>query len=175
MKLSTLPALLLAAGLLNACGKNSQPQHVSKEPIKLYEKAAILQGSVSNNSGPIKAGKIEARLPGGELLAETTLENSARFQLEIPAGTKLPVILSFSPVEQSRDTEKMISVAVQPAISRYDINPLTTAIAKQAKALGGYTVRNMTQAAEEMVNVPDANKTSTGFRGDPTTQYGGWH
>lgn len=175
MSSSKLPALLLVAGLLNACGKDSPPQQTAKEPLKTYEKAMTLQGSVSNNSGLIKSGKVEARSTGGELLAETALENSARYQLEIPAGTVLPVVLSYAPIEQSSGAEKMISVAVQPATSKYDINPLTTAIAKQAKTLGGYTLRNMTRAAEDMVNVPDANKTSTGFRGDPTTQYGGWH
>ena len=175
MNLFKLSALLLAAGLLSACGKDSQPKQVAKETINKYEKAVTLQGAVSSNSGLIKAGKVEARLTSGELLAETKLENSARYQLEIPAGTVLPVVLSFLPAEPNSGVEKMISVAVQPAISKYDINPSTTAIAKQAKALGGYTLRNMKQAAEDMVHVPDANKTSTGFRGDPTTQYGGWH
>lgn len=41
--------------------------------------------------------------------------------------------------------------------------------------MGGYTRANLVRAAEETVHVPDANKTSTGWRGDPTTQYGGWH
>jgi hypothetical protein len=173
MKLSKCLAMLIAAGLLNACGEDTQPRQAAREPIRMYERAVTLQGSVSSDGGPIKAGKIEARRESGELLAETTLENSARYQLEIPAGTVLPVILTFLPAEHG--SEKMISVAVQPAISKYDINPLTTAIAKQAKALGGYTLRNMTRAAEDRVNVPDANKTSSGFRGDPTTQYGGWH
>lgn len=173
MKLSKLSALLLAACLLPSCGQDSKPQQTAKEASRKYERAVTLQGSVSDNKGPIKTGKIEARLPGGQLLAETTLENSARYQLEIPAGTDLPLVLNFLPAEPG--AEKMVSVAVQPAISRYDINPSTTAIAKQAKALGGYTLRNMTRAAEDMVHVPDANKTSTGFRGDPTTQYGGWH
>ncbi len=175
MKLSRLSALLLAVGLLSACGKDSQPQQSAQEPIRKYERAVTLQGSVSNNDGPIKTGKIEARLPNGELLAETTLENSARYQIEIPAGTHLPLVLNFLPADPGKGAEKMVSVAVQAGISKYDINPLTTAIAKQAKALGGYTVRNMTRAAEDTVHVPDANKTSTGFRGDPTTQYGGWH
>jgi hypothetical protein len=52
---------------------------------------------------------------------------------------------------------------------------LTTSIAKKAQALGGYTHANMVQAAEDTAKVPDANKTTAGFRGDPTTQYGGWH
>ncbi len=175
MKLSKRLAMLLAAGLLSACGKDTQPQQTAKEPVRKYDHAVTLQGSISSNSGLIKAGKIEARSTNGELLAETALENSARYQLEIPAGTVLPIILNFLPAENGSGTEKMISVAVQPATSKYDINPLTTAIANQAKALGGYTLRNMTRAAEDRVHVPDANKTSTGFRGDPTTQYGGWH
>ena len=174
MKLSRLPVLLLAAGLLSACGNQAPPPQTVKEPVRQYEKAVVLQGSVSNDRGPVKSGIIEARTEAGVLLAETALENSARYQLEIPAGSVLPVILSFSPSGQGGG-EKMLSVAVQPSIHKYDINPLTTAIAKQAKALGGYTLRNMTRAAEDRVHVPDANKTSTGFRGDPTTQYGGWH
>jgi hypothetical protein len=52
---------------------------------------------------------------------------------------------------------------------------LTTAIAKAAKTMGGYTRTNMVRAAEETVSVPEGNKTSTGWKGDPTTQYGGWH
>lgn len=174
MKSSRIAWLVMAV-LLSGCGKEAKPQKVLKESIQKYEKVVTLQGSVSNNSGLVKSGKIEARLPSGELLAETVLENSARYQLPIPAGTVLPLILSFSPTEASQNADKLISVVVQADINRYDISPLTTAIAQQAKALGGYTLRNMTQAAEDGVHVPDANKTSTGFRGDPTKQYGGWH
>ena len=46
---------------------------------------------------------------------------------------------------------------------------------KAAKAMGGYNRANMIHAAENTVHTPDANKTTTGWRGDPTTQYGGWH
>jgi hypothetical protein len=174
MNLCKFTVLLLIVGLLSACNQEPQPQ-IAKEPLKKYATAVSLQGSVSDNNGLIKSGKVEAKTESGQLLAETTLENSARFLLTIPAGVDLPVILSFSPIEPKAGVEKMLSVAVQPIISKYDINPLTTAIAKQAKVLGGYTLRNMTRAAEEAVRVPDANKTSSGFRGDPTTQYGGWH
>jgi len=167
-------ASLLIVGSLCAC--NQEPKtKIAAEAPKKYETAVSLQGAVSDNNGLIKSGKIKAKTEKGELLAETTLEKSARFQLTIPAGTTLPVILSFSPIEVKAGEGEMLSVAVQPSISKYDINPLTTAIAKRAKDLGGYTLRNITRAAEEAVHVPDANKTSTGFRGDPTTQYGGWH
>lgn len=166
--------LVLATGLWG-CGQDAKPKPLQTQVVQRYEKAITLQGSVSNNQGLIKAGKVEARLLNGQLLAETQLENSARYQLEIPAGTVLPLVLSFIPVNNPAEAEKLISVVVQSGINRFDINPLTTAIAQQAKALGGYTIRNMSQAAEDGVQVPDANKTSTGFRGDPTKQYGGWH
>lgn len=162
---------LLLPALLSGCGKSQQPQ-LAGQPTGKHDSPATLQGMVSNNNGPLKQGRIEARSPSGALLAATELDSATRYHLDIPAGTQLPVILVYVPLQ---DGEQMQNVAVQPGISRYDINPLTTAIAKQAKALGGYTLRNMIQAAEDGVHVPDANKTSTGFRGDPTTQYGGWH
>jgi hypothetical protein len=52
---------------------------------------------------------------------------------------------------------------------------LTTFIAKKAKTLGCYNHANMVRAAEDTASVPDSNKTTEEFRGDPTTQYGGWH
>lgn len=165
---------LLSASLLAGCGSDKQAKVAPAETVQRYEKEVLLQGTVSAES-LIKTGKVEARLPNGQLLAEMWLDNSARYQLSIPAGTVLPVILSYMAAETAKEREKMISVVVQTGISRFDINPLTTAIARQAKTLGGYTLRNMTQAAADSVHVPDANKTSTGFRGDPTTQYGGWH
>ncbi len=175
MRLSNLSAFLLLAGYLSACGKEAPAPQIAKEASAKYDKAVTLQGTVSNNAGPIKAGKVEAMSLADELLAETTLENSARYQLQIPAGTTWPVVLNFLPGTGAAGAEKMLSIAIQPTTGKYDINPSTTAIAKQAKSLGGYTLRNLTRAAEDRVNVPDANKTSTGFRGDPTTQYGGWH
>jgi hypothetical protein len=68
-----------------------------------------------------------------------------------------------------------ISVVVDADVTNYDINSFTTNIAAKAKSLGGYTRKNMILAASDSVHTPDANKTSAGFRGDPTSQYGGWH
>lgn len=175
MQPKLLSTLLLFLGLLSGCGKNPPPKQQTKEPVKTFEQNVTLQGTVSNDKGLIKFGKVEARSQNGELLSEATLANEARYRLPIAAGTPLPIVLTFDTGESRQDSTKMTSIAVQPTITQYDINPLTTAIARHAKALGGYTIRNLTQAAEERVNVPDANKTSSGFKGDPTTQYGGWH
>ncbi len=69
----------------------------------------------------------------------------------------------------------MMAAVVHTGASKYDINQLSTRIAKQAKAMGGYTHKNLVQAAESTGTVPASNKTTAGFHGDPTTQYGGWH
>lgn len=158
-----------------ACGQD-RPSVINKpEAVQKYEREVVLQGSVSLNGAGAKTGRVEARLPNGALLAEVQLENSSRYQLTIPAGTVLPLILSYLPVEFGQSGDKLISVVVQTSLYKYDINSLTTAIAARAMSLGGYTSKNMIQAAADSVNIPDANKTTTGFRGDPTTQYGGWH
>lgn len=158
-----------------ACGQD-RPSVINKpEAVQKYEREVVLQGSVSLNGAGAKTGRVEARLPNGALLAEVQLENSSRYQLTIPAGTVLPLILSYLPVESGQSGDKLISVVVQTSLYKYDINSLTTAIAARAMSLGGYTSKNMIQAAADSVNIPDANKTTTGFRGDPTTQYGGWH
>ncbi|MGD0958355.1 MAG: hypothetical protein ABSB19_00965 [Methylomonas sp.] len=161
--------------LISACNKEAPPLPATKETPVSSDKIVNLQGTVSNDKGLIKAGKIEAKSIAGVTLAETRLDNSAQYQLEIPAGAQWPLLLHFSPVKTEDGVEKMVSAAIQPATRKYDINPNTTAIAKQAKLLGGYTLTNLARAAEERVHVPDANKTTAGFRGDPTTQYGGWH
>ena len=108
-----------------------------------------------------------------ELVASTALQNNGHYSVKIPADTVLPIVLTFYP--EAADGEKLITAVVHPAITKYDINPLTTSIAKKAQAMGGYTHANMVRAAEGTATVPDANKTTAGFRGDPTTQYGGWH
>jgi hypothetical protein len=71
--------------------------------------------------------------------------------------------------------EKLVSVVLYDNVTKYFIDPSTTAIAKAAKAMGGYTRANLVRAAEDTTHTPDANKTTAGWRGDPTTQYGGWH
>lgn len=166
--------LLWALGLF-ACGNDKPAKVVETETIQKYEREVVLQGSVSTNGSAVKSGLVEARLVSGQLLASMELDNSPRFKITIPAGTVLPVVLSYATSANTPEADKLLSVVVQTGVYRYDINPLTHAIASQARSMGGYSFKNMTQAAADSVHVPDANKTTTGFRGDPTTQYGGWH
>lgn len=168
-------SVFLLSLLLVACSQDKPTALNQPEVIQKYEREVVLQGSVSLNGALAKTGKVDAKLPNGVLLAEYLLENSSRFRLTIPAGTVLPIILSYSPSDTTKDAERLISVVVQTSLYQYDINSLTTSIAARAMALGGYTSKNLIQAAADSVHVPDSNKTSAGFRGDPTTQYGGWH
>jgi len=171
--LITLLLLFMVSYFLTGCEKSNQNTASTKQVIKKYEQATTLEGVVSNNDGPIKAGTIKVIDNSEELVASTSLQNNGHYSIEIPANTVLPIVLTFYP--EMADGEKLITVVIHPAITKYDINPLTTSIAKKAQAMGGYTHANMVRAAESTVTVPDANKTTAGFRGDPTTQYGGWH
>ncbi|WP_019864678.1 hypothetical protein [Methylovulum miyakonense] len=165
-------SMLLALGIasiITACEKNTPHTVAIQQGTKKFLSATVLQGTVSDKNGTVKAGSVELNDAQNRLLLSAVLDNG-RYRLEVPENTPLPVILNVSAT-----TGPLLAAVVDPSINTYDINPLTTAIAKKAQALGGYTRANMVVAAESMINAPDANKTSTGFRGDPTTQYGGWH
>ena len=171
--LYTLLLLCMSSYFLTGCEKSNQNTASIKQVVKKYEQSTTLVGRVSNNSGPIKAGTIKVTDNNKELVASTAIQNNGHYSIEIPANTVLPIVLTFYP--EAADAEKLITAVIHPTITKYDINPLTTSIAKKAQAMGGYTHANMVRAAEGTVTVPDANKTTAGFRGDPTTQYGGWH
>jgi hypothetical protein len=165
--------LFMTTFFLTGCEKSNKASIPIRQAVKKYEQATILEGVVSNNDGPVKAGTIEVTDNNEQLVASTALQNNGHYRIEIPANTVLPIVLTVFP--EAADAVKLVTAVVHPAITRYDINPLTTSIAKKALAMGGYTHANMVRAAEGTATVPDANKTTAGFRGDPTTQYGGWH
>lgn len=150
---------LLNALLLTACNEMQQSKPATQKVEKYTATSVLLSGKTQNGSN------VEAVDEMQNVIASVAVENG-RYKIEIPAQTKLPIVL------QSGD---FMSVIVDTDITNYDINALTTSIAQKAKALGGYTRQNLVLAASNSVNTPDANKTSTGFRGDPTSQYGGWH
>lgn len=171
--LCALLLLFMASGLLTGCDQTNKDKTSSKQLYKIFDQETTLEGQVSNNHGRMKAGTIKVTDSYEDLVASTAVNKNGHYSIKIPVDTVLPIVLTFYP--DSADEDKMIAVVIHPSITKYDINPLTTLIAKKAQALGGYTHSNMVQAAEETANVPDANKTTAGFRGDPTTQYGGWH
>ena len=164
--------LMVASIFLVACDDQKKKSTTIKVPVQKYKQIHVLEGSVLNEKGSVLDGEIKVTDSFGKVVAKTRLENSKHYRVAIPAGTVLPIVLTVSTKESD---EKLRAVIISPAASQYDISPLTTKIANRAKELGGYTYSNMVMAAESTVGIPDANKTSTGFRGDPTKQYGGWH
>ncbi|MFI3186731.1 MAG: hypothetical protein QX198_12225 [Methylococcaceae bacterium] len=174
MKHSILFSVLLASlgsFTITACDPGQKTPKVSQVVIKNYPNATTLEGVVSNDSGVIKSGSLDVTDENSHLITHATVGNG-HFIVEIPANTVLPILLTFT-AESGED--KLVAAVIDNSITRYYINPSTTAIAKTAKAMGGYTRANMVRAAEGILHTPDANKTTTGWRGDPTTQYGGWH
>ena len=169
--LFTVLLVTLSSLAVTGCDQGQKTAKVSQAVVKKYAQATTLEGVVSNNTGVVKTGMLEVTDENGRLITQVAMDNG-HFRVEIPANTVLPILLTFFSKSSS---EKLVSVVIDDSITKYYINPLTTAIAKAAKTMGGYTHANMVRAAENTVHTPDANKTTTGWRGDPTTQYGGWH
>ncbi|QPK61982.1 hypothetical protein IVG45_14065 [Methylomonas sp. LL1] len=167
--------LIMSGWAMIGCDSKPQPAVVSQANQEKYDKLKTLEGLVSNDQGPAKTGLVKVLTEQGRELSRVELADSPRYSVDVPAGTLLPVILAYYPTADAGEEQRMITVAIHAAASKYDINPLSTRIAKQARALGGYTHKNWVRAAESFGTVPDNNKTTAGFRGDPTSQYGGWH
>jgi hypothetical protein len=174
MKQGVLLSVLLVACssfAITGCNQDQKTPKINQTVVKKYKQATTLEGVISNNSGVVKTGKLEVTDEDGHLISHVAVENG-HYQVEIPANTVLPILLTFS---SAANSEKLAAAVIYDSGTQYYINPTTTAIANAAKAMGGYTYPNMVQAAESTTHTPDANKTTTGWRGDPTTQYGGWH
>ncbi|MGZ4970652.1 MAG: hypothetical protein ACXV8O_18050 [Methylobacter sp.] len=162
---------LILGGVVTGCEQSQKTAKASQAVVKKYARATTLEGTVSNDKGIVKTGTVEVSDENGRLIRQAAVDDG-RYSVEVPADTVLPILLTFS---SGSGTEKLVAAVIHDTITKYDINPSTTAITKAAKAMGGYTHANLTRAAADSVHTPDANKTTTGWRGDPTTQYGGWH
>lgn len=163
--------LVLGAFAITGCEQEKKTAKTSQDVVKKYAQATVLEGVVSNDNGVIKTGTVEVSDENDRLITQVAVDNG-HYRVEVPANTVLPILLTFS---SESGGEKLVAAVIHNTITKYEINPATTAIAKAAKAMGGYTHAHMIRAAENSVHAPDANKTTTGWRGDPTTQYGGWH
>jgi hypothetical protein len=170
-----LGCLLGLGSLVSGCDSKPQPLPATNTSVQKYEQVKTLQGLVSNDAGPLKTGVIKVLTEQEQLLTQIDVVDGPHYSVDVPAGTTLPILLAYYPTADAGEAQRMIAAVVHAAASKFDINPLSTRIAKQAKDLGGYTHKNLVRAAESTGTVPASNKTTAGFHGDPTTQYGGWH
>ncbi|WP_434113698.1 hypothetical protein [Methylocaldum sp. GT1TLB] len=173
----TASIVLAGAVFLAGCGESDKPAEMFQglpqkfQEEQKFEKEQTLRGTVNDEKEPVIQGKVVATDEKGNTIAETSLEGSNRFSIVIPAGTALPILLK----AYREGSEPLIVAIVDSFESQYNINPKTTAVAEKAKSLGGYTRKNLMAAAMMSSTVPEEDKTTSGFRGDPTKRYGGWH
>lgn len=174
-RLLLLIMFLVIVFLIVGCGKEPQGSKTIRQVAQKFTTETTLEGAVSDDQGPIRTGVVVAVDEQGQAIASFALLSSEHYRIKIPAETALPIVLTYRSDASQTVGKTYITAIVHANLTQYDINPLSTAIAQKAKELGGYTHANLVMAAESMGTVPDANKTTAGFRGDPTKQYGGWH
>ncbi|MCK5897444.1 MAG: hypothetical protein KAG06_00040 [Methylococcales bacterium] len=173
--LLTASAVLIGTLLVACEDMDSQKKPSKAAVVKIFKQETTLKGLVSNDKGRIKEGKVQALSLTKKIIASSDVQSNGHYEVKIPENTALPILLKVIFEPDSEQKIELTAAVIYNSMTKFDINPLSTKIAKKAKKLGGYTHPNMLVAAESMVKMPDDNKSTQGFRGDPTKQYGGWH
>jgi glutamate synthase domain-containing protein 2 len=163
--------LLFIAPLLalTACGDSNTPRTASSTA---EDKIA---GQVLTDQGPVAKAKIEARDRNGNIVAKTEISGDAHYSLKLPAGTAYPLVLTAYP----EGAPQPLKAAVTSDLAEdQDISEVTTLVVDTAMSFGGLTEANLAKAAGAAIaqrKTSGGSGSSSGFKGDPTKQYGGWH
>lgn len=135
-----------------------------------------IQGLVSDDDGPVGRAEIVAvESSSNRVIAKGKLEQDGHYQITLPATPNYPILLKAT-VEKNGKVFQ--AVVTSNLVSEQDISPRTDLVVKSAELLGGLTPENIAKAAGAAINqrpTQSGKKTSTGFKGDLTKQYGGWH
>jgi len=133
-----------------------------------------IRGLVSDDRGPIPYAPVEATDEDGRLKATTTAGEDGHFEITIPATATYPLLL----VAKLPQGKELRAVVTSAQVAEQDISPYTDLVVKTARQLGGLTPDNIARAAGAAINMRPSQggkRSSTGFKGDLTKQYGGWH
>lgn len=171
-------ALLLAFTCfvaLAGCGKDPDTSTVVREAPKTNTNAVTISGIVRGKIGVVGSGEVEVQDRSGKKVTTSQIDAKGKYAVDIPAGTRYPLLLIANPGKDEQQKAKLSVAVVEPLSTDHDLTTISTQIAEKAKSLGGYTRKNMMQAAMKTAAMPDGDKTVGGFRGDPTKQFGGWH
>lgn len=168
-KLLNLIFGLVMVLLVTACGDSSSGSRQTGMGGQ-----QVIEGTVTNRDELIVSGNIIAKDKNGAKVAETEPDREGHFSIMLPPGVTYPVTLEIAVDEHTL----LEAVVMDSSLAMQDISTMSTLVVESARNLGGLTKQNMAQAA---INAIRQNKkasgkgTSTGFKGDPTKQYGGWH
>jgi len=106
-------------------------------------------------------------------LTTVKLKGDSRYSVNIPSNAAYPLLLAIPAHD-----EVLEAVVMDPAAVKQDITHMSSLVVRAARDMGGFTKENMARAAIGAISqskTSSGSKTSAGFSGDPTKQYGGWH
>jgi len=166
------PILTLTLLSLAAC--DSTP--TGSSPGRSSANQQEISGLVLDDNGPITGdARIEVMDGEGRTVARVSPGSDAQYRVQIPAGVSYPLILSAS---INGEEAPLKAAVVNAEVTDQDISPVSTLVVETARNLGGLTEANLAKAARAAIaqrKKSGGTGSSSGFTGDPTKQYGGWH
>ena len=163
------PLLLAPLLALAACGQSSTSTGASSG------KEARISGVVLNDDTPVTRAKIEAQDRTGQIIARTEINGDNHYSIKLPAGAAYPVVLIAT---HDGDPPQLKAAVTSDWVADQDLSSVTTLVVDTAMNLGGLTEANLAKAAGAAISQRKSSGgsgSSSGFKGDPTKQYGGWH
>jgi len=160
--------ILMPVLLMTGCSDSS----TSGKPA-LSSAAVQLRGIVANREGLVGEGQVVIKDSNGRTITTVKLQGEKGYTATIPANTSFPIILSVS-----NEGKQLRAVVLNPETDKQDITIMSTLVVESAENLGGFTRENMARAATNAINqsrTKSGKGTVSGFKGDPTKQFGGWH
>lgn len=130
---------------------------------------------VFSDDGPMDRARISVEESGGKEIAAAELAGESRVMVTIPSTARYPLIVKAFPVDGSAPLKAAVTSAM---VTEQDVSPVTTLVVDAALSFGGLTEQNLAKAAGAAISqrrTSGGSGSSSGFKGDPTKQYGGWH
>lgn len=170
-----IASTLLASALsLMLTGCDSGLQHSGSTAPRSAAPHEIT-GLILDEDGNVSAAHVLVRDNSGATVASTDSSAEGEYRVDIPASATYPLIFEAS--LQGVQTPLKAAVTSELA-SEQDISAVSTIVVDTALSFGGLSEANLAKAAGAAIaqrKKSGGTGSSTGFKGDPTKQYGGWH
>jgi len=159
---------ILTAFLTVGCSEDGGSSHVNQA------RPAVIEGAVFDDHGRVEKAAIEVMDKNDRRIAKAKLQDDGQFKLKIPADAAYPVVLK----AKLANGKILEAVVTSNQVVELDITPHTDLVVKSARLRGGLTPENIAGAAGAAINMrrsQGGKRSSSGFKGDLTKQYSGWH